>query len=210
MIRSLAAMTDSVIQQMEGGFSTDDSRLNYDLVRDKILRVSWEQIAKYYGKWVGQLPDVLYQRCCIDLACQEVCGSGVYRKTGQLPGMMGLVNGREIRFVGTVQGKPFERTTRRGKRWELYQPFSGKASPSYRIVGETLEVIDAPLGLEVVEVEGIFTDPTACKLCVEDDQFILPLSGELLNTVEVQVMKELAQVWMQRTIDKANNATPNA
>jgi len=209
-MRSLAALTDSVYQQLEGGFATDDSRLNYDLVRDKVLRVSWEQIAKYYGKWIGQLPDVLYQRCCIDLACHEVCGSGVYRKTGGLPGMMGLINGKEIRFVGTVEGRPFERVKSRGKRWEMYQPFAGKTSPSYRIVGEEIEVIDAPLGLEVIEVEGIFTDPTKCKLCLTDDKFVLPLSGELLNSVEIQVMKELQQVWMQRMIDKRNDATPNS
>lgn len=209
MTRSLAAMTDSVYTQMEGGWVTDDSRLPRDLVRDKVLKISWEAIGKHFASRIGRLPSVLYQQCCIDVSCENICDSPATRLVGTLPGIMGMLGDRSLRYVGTVEGRSFSPTTTRIP-YENYQPFAGKPTPSYRITGNSIEVINAPMGLGRIMIEGIFADPTVCDLCLTDEQYIIPLPPELLDGVEVQALKELTQWWKQfARVDKRNDSVPN-
>lgn len=206
-MRTLAAMTDSVFQQLEGGWMSDDTRLSYDLVRDKILRVRAELIGKVFASRIGILPDSLYQRCCIELTCIEQCSSGLYRLSGKVPGLLGLIGDRSIRFVGTVEGKSFERRRTSGKRYELYQPLA-TINTSYRITGDDIELYDAPLGLGIAVVEAILADPSTCPPCVDDDQLIVPLPADMLDAVEVQSLKELEQLWLMPR-DKRNDSSPS-
>lgn len=206
-MNSLAAITDRVFQQLEGGFVSDDSRLNIDLVRDKVLSVWAKAIERKYGSWVGALPDQLYQRCCIELECAEICGSGLARLSGVIPKLFGMLGSKNLRFVGTVDGTAYERRKSSGKRFELYQPFA-QVRPSYRIIGDNIELHDAPMGLGVIVVEGVFIDPAMCPPCREDDQIFLPLP-DIHDDIEIKVMQELQQIWMMRKVDTRNDAKPN-
>lgn len=206
-MNTLAAITDRIFQQLEGGISSDDSRLNVDLIRDKVLSVYGSLIAKLYASYIGTLPDGLYQRCCVDIACTDLCSSGVSRLQGTIPKLMQTVGNKNIRFIGTVDGTPYERRKSAGIRYELFQKHS-VTRPSYRMIGDVIELFDTPMGLEVIVVEGIFIDPSTCPPCVPDDQLVLPMP-DLHAQIEVQVMKDLQQVWMQRRIDMRNDAKPN-
>lgn len=206
-MRSLAALTDSVFQQLEGGVSSDDSRLNLDLVRDKVLRVYAELLGDMYRQYIGTLPDDLYRRCCIQLYCVEQCGSGLYRLTGNIPAVVSILGNRGLRFVGTVDGKPFEQRKTSGVRYEQYQPYA-ITNPSYRIISDKIELLDAPMGLDTIVVEGIFIDPASCPDCKGDEEVFLG-GTDLQNKIEVKALKELQQIWMMRKIDIRNDAVPN-
>jgi len=204
MLNTIAAITDRVFQQLEGGWMSDDTRLSYRLVRDKVLAVRADMIKEMMG--IGSLPDSLYQRCCIELSCQELCGSGVYRKVGAIPSMADI-GGKEIRFLGTVEGKSFERRKTAGRRYELHQPFA-TVNPSYRITGTEVEVTDIPLGLETVVAEVILIDPALCPPCKKDDELVLPFPALLIDKLEVRALKELEQIWLMPR-DKRNDASPS-
>ena len=206
-MNTLAAITDRVFQQLEGGISSDDSRLNIDLIRDKVLSIYASLVTKIYASYIGMLPDGLYQRCCIEIACTDLCGSGAKRLMGKIPKLMQTIGTKNLRFVGTAEGIPYERKKNAGPRYELYQKYAVKR-PSYRMIGEDIELFDTPMGLEVIVVEGIFVDPSTCPPCVPDDELILPMP-DLHAQIEVQAMKDLQQVWMQRRIDVRNDAKPN-
>lgn len=206
-MNSLAAITDRVWQQVEGGIASDDSRLNYDLVRDKVLSVWAKAIERRYSQYIGALPDELYQRCCIELACAEICGSGLARLSGTIPNLFGTLGNKNLRFVGTVDGVAYERRKSSGLDYTQFQPFAQKR-PTYRITGSTIELNNAPMGLGLIVVEGIFIDPAQCPPCKTDEEIFLPLP-DIHDDIEIKVMQELQQTWLLRKVDTRNDAKAN-
>jgi hypothetical protein len=203
---SLEATASRIMNEMESVF--DDPRLNYKLVKDKVLVSRAAVLTKYLSNYPGEIPGQYYNECCIPITCEPICeGAPISINRAKLPSTPGMLGKRAYVFVGTVDGKvSFDHRNSVVNDYEDYTPigtYDASKDPYYVLVGNTADLYNLPTpNMKTLLVRGVFSDPLSCK-CPEDRIFV---PEDHIDEIEQFIKKDLASFLIQRRIDKMNNA----
>lgn len=195
---SLEAITDRIVQSLEGHWVVKDGRLKPDLVRDEIIKIRAALLKEMSLQ--GTLDDMYQQRCCVEVRCEQVCDSPVKEFRATIPETItgGLV------YVGSPDGK----NAFLASDGMLYVPYTRflKKRTTYRVLNITTLILDEiPHGLKKIMVQGIFANPYDCE-CLDTDRFV---PAELLPEITKRVELNLANFLIERKVDKRNNQNPD-
>ena len=202
---SLRATASRILNDLEGEY--DDTRINYILVRDKVLVARASVIMKMYSKYPGQLPGQLYNECCFEVNCEPVCeGAPVEVIRGMLPSSpLATLGKRAISYLGSADYQvSFEWRNQHNTSLKSYIPFgTEEEDPYYVLSGQEVTVYNRPTeNMTNFLIRAIFANPYACKC--PDDKIFVPV--DMIDQIEQQVKYDLASFLLQRRMDKMNNA----
>lgn len=203
--QSLDATTWRIIEDLEGVY--DDSRIGYDVVRDKVLVARASVLMKNFARYPGNLPPQLYNVCCFEVACEPVCpGAPIEVVRGHLPSApLATLGKRAISYLGSADyAHAFEWRDEPITIKRSYVMFGSerKESPYYVMTGDSVEVYNRPTeNMTNFIIRAIFADPHACEC--PDDKIFVP--QDLIDQIEQQVKYDIASIKLQRKMDKMNN-----
>ena len=201
---SLRATTSRVLNDLQGVY--DDTRINYLMLRDKILVARASVILKNYARYPGKLPGQLYNKCCFEVSCQPVCkGSPIVTERGKIPSVLSSLGKKAIRYLGSVDGKvSFNWQDEDSTNFASYVVVGSKEEkPYFTLISNEVEVYNKPTeNMTNFMIVGVFANPKACD-CSDDEIFV---PEDLIDQIEQQVKVDLSTFLIQRKWDKMNNA----
>jgi len=102
MFWTIKSTVDRIWLEIEGGWIYDNSRLNRDVIRDKVLTARSAFLAKYLRTTLGSIEGQYFNKCCVDFYCEEDCpGSENKVWKADLPQVISDGALRSIRFLGS-------------------------------------------------------------------------------------------------------------
>lgn len=206
---SIDAVVSRIWHEIEGEFVFDDSRVNTDIVRDKVLVERAKMLRQLYFRASSGIPSIYYQDCCFEIRCQAICGplSKEYRAT--IPGLISGLADKAIKYIGSVDGAtPFDYVNTITPV-HSYTLTGNKNKPtSYTTINyNELRFQNLPRGMTKGRIVGIFSNPFECD-CIEGDKNIF-IGADMLSDLEKSVKLELQGFVLGRKIDKRNNTAPD-
>lgn len=206
--QSIDAVTSRLMNEMIAVY--DDTRLNREMLRDKILVGRANVLSKYLRQHLGTIPGQYYNECCFDVVCESICeGSPTKVFRGKIPALLAQVGKKAIKYLGTEDGKtPFEW---RDSAIEVGEDYSvigcKKKDPFFILTGRKATVYNRPTNdMTKFYIKGIFSDPFACG-CPDEDIFV---PEDHIDEIEQQIKIDLSTFLYQRRIDKMNNANTDS
>jgi hypothetical protein len=210
---SLASIGFSIRNQVKGHFSTDDERIDIELIYKMIRDVRSLLIEKQI-KQQGFIDPELYQEiCCLEIKCRNLECNGI--KTGEteyyveLPALETTFGRFAIKYFGTVDKKiPFNRKSFEGYLWGKSSPWTGN-KPYYSIVGFEAKIRNLPTTAgKYVCIIAVLEDPLngKCYRLTENDPY--PISQSMVHELELICIKQLMST-LQSLPDERNNAADN-
>jgi hypothetical protein len=202
---SIQATASRILNDLEG--DNDDTRLNYIMIRDKVLVARASVIMKMYAKYPGNLPGQLYNECCFTVNCEPVCeGAPVNVIRGMLPSsVLASLGKRAINYLGSADYmKAFEQRDTHNTNLKSYIPFGTvKEEPYFVMTGQQVTVYNLPTeNMTNFLIRAIFSNPNACKC--PDEKIFVPV--DMIDQIEQQVKYDLASFLLQRKQDQMSNA----
>jgi len=208
---SLAQIGFSIRNQVRGYFSSDDERIDIELIYKKVRDVRSLLIKSFYreNKFIG--PEMYQEICCLEIQCRQLECNGI--KTGEieyfieLPRLETSVGFAAIKFLGSADKKlSFTRKSWQGYMFGDSSPWTGN-KPFYTIVGDEARIRKLPTtGAKYACLIGLLEDPLdgKCYMLSENDPY--PISNNMVHELELIVIKQLMST-LQIPPDQRNNAT---
>ena len=206
---SLSALTSRVWNEVNLGYTYDDSRFNVTIVRDEILTMRAKLIAEVYKS--VSIPAIYYQRCCVQLSCKPVCNSPISEWTADIPSLLGTLGARGLSYVGSPDGsnpieyKPYVVANLKNSSYLPY-PKQQEATPFFTVMKDELTVFNKPAGLTNLAIIGVFANPYHCE-CELDSDILIP--ADHIPDLIKAVLFSLSGYLIEKKIDKRNNTTPD-
>jgi hypothetical protein len=202
---SIQAVASRILNDLEGDY--DDTRLNYIMIRDKVLVSRASVIMKMYMNYPGNLPGQLYNECCFTVKCEPVCvGAPTEVIRGMLPSsIMATLGKRAINYLGSADyNVSFEHKDTHNSKLKSYIPFGTvEEEPYFVMTGQQVTVYNRPTeNMTNFLIRAIFSNPFACKC--PDEMIFVPV--DMIDQIEQQVKYDLASFLLQRKQDQMSNA----
>jgi hypothetical protein len=159
---------------------------------------------------------------CVDAAeCCEIADSGatVLRTKEPIPKLLELYNKNLLTFVGTVDKvTPYQVTTPTQARWSKFNKYTGKSTRAYlQSNSNYLYIINAPNGIELINIQGVFENPEEIKnynncdgtTCFSKDSEY-PISSHMIPVITELIMSKELKVLASTPTDVSNNTKEDA
>jgi hypothetical protein len=210
MSKTLAEVGYSIRNQIKGYFSTDDERIDIQLIYDKCWDVRSILLKEEYRQFKKINDQDFTTECCLEVQCSSiVCNgidSGVKEFFVQIPKIEASIGYDGIKYFGTVDKKtPFRRVNYQGHMFSGHEKYTGRA-PMFTLVDDKAILSNMPTsGMKFVCLIAIFEDPRG--ICNENDPF--PLARHLVHKLELIVIQQLMST-IQIGPDETNNGRDNS
>lgn len=206
MSKTLAEIGYSIRNQVKGYYSTDDERIDIQLIYDKAWDVRSLLIKEDYRKFKKINDQDFTTECCLKVECDLIIcdgySSGEKEYYVTLPKIEGSLGYHGIKYFGTVDKKtPFRRMNYQGYLYSDHEKYTGSVS-SFTLVDDKAILKNLPTdGLKYVCLIGVLEDPRS--VCDEDKPF--PIARHLVHKLELIVIQQLMST-LQIGPDENNNA----
>lgn len=192
MSKSLAEVGYSIRNQVKGYFSTDDERIDIQLVYDKAWDVRSLLLKDEYRQFKKINDQDFTSECCLKVECREMICDGINSGEKEffvkIPKVEASLGYDAIKYFGPVSKKaPFRRTNYQGHLYSSFEKYTGKA-PSFTLIDDEAILSNMPTdGLKFVCLIGVLEDPR--DICDENDPF--PIARHLVHKLEMLVIQQL-------------------
>ena len=209
---TLAEIGFSIRNQAKGYFSSDDERIDMELIYKMVHQIRSSLIKEAYlpARFVD---NNFYQEiCCLEVQCRNLICNGLdsgdveyYVTTPQLEDL----SGAEIYYFGSADKKnKFQYRNYMGKLYGNASPWTG-LKPFY--VADRGEFILGNIptsGMKYVCLIAILSDPMngACFSLTENDPY--PIPNNIVHKLELIALKQLMST-LQNPPDQKNNSQEN-
>lgn len=213
---TLAEIGFSIRNQAKGYFSSDDERIDIELIYKMVHQIRSSLIKERFDEGL-YLDATFYQEiCCLEVKCREIeCAgqsSGMVEYYVEIPSLEDL-GGPEIMYFGTTGSatqprQEFAQTNYMGYLYSQHSPWTG-TKPRYIVVGKEIKIKNIPTsGLKYVCLIAVLSDPTQgnCFTLTENDPY--PIPNNLVHKLELIALKQL-QSTLNNPPDQKNNAQEN-
>lgn len=211
---TLAEIGFSIRNMLTGFVSSDDERLDMELIYKKIHDVRAVLIREDLDTR-GRVPFDMYQEInCLEVKCEPIVCNGV--DSGEvdhyieIPKLITGLGWSDIYYLGTVGRKGgFQRTGVTQFQYNEHSQLK-KKKPYYTIIGGKAYLKNLPSdSLKYISLIGILEDPmnTGCYDVTENDEY--PIPAHMIHKMEIIVIKHFASS-MGILPDEFNNAIDNA
>jgi hypothetical protein len=206
MSKTLAEVGYSIRNQVKGYFSSDDERIDIQLIYDKCWDVRSILLKDEYRQFKKINDQDFTPDCCLEVQCGTIsCGgmdSGVKEFYVEIPKVEASLGQDAIKYFGTLDKRtPFRRVNFQGFMYSGFEKYTGRV-PSFSIVDDKAILKNLPTkGLKYVCMIAVFEDPR--NICEEDSPF--PLARHLVHKLEIIVIQQLMST-LQIGPDEKNNA----
>lgn len=210
MSKTLAEVGYSIRNQIKGFFSSDDERIDIQLIYDKCWDVRSILLKEEYRQFKKINDQDFTSECCLEVKCRNIiCNghdSGVVEYYVEIPKIEASLGYDSIKYFGTVDKKtPFRRLNFQGHMFAEYEKYTGKA-PSFTLIDNQALLNNMPThGMKFVCLIAVFEDPR--DICDQNDPF--PLARHLIHKLEMIVIQQLMAL-IQIGPDEANNGRDNS
>lgn len=210
-----------------GGQTSDDETVSnrqlafiFNYYRAKLIR---EDLSK--GRTIDR--SIIQDLGCVPVECvdaAECCdlvdsGSTIIRTVEPIPEFVELYDKDLLTFVGLVdKSKSFQITSEAQVRWGKYNKYTGKSTKAFmRDNGNYLYIANAPKGIELINIQGVFENPEeASKFnhcdgtpCFSQDEEY-PVSAHMLPIINEMIMSKELKGLITTPTDETNNTTEDA
>jgi hypothetical protein len=210
-----------------GGITSDDETLSdrqllfiFNYYRAKLIREDLNKGRTIDRSIIQNLGCVPVE--CVDATeCCELIDSGVkvLRTKEPIPHLLELYERDLLTFVGTVDKvTSFQISTEAQIRWSANNKYTGKSPKAFlRDDKNYLYIANAPKGLELINVQGVFENPEeASKFnhcdgepCFTKDS-TYPVSAHMLPIINELIMTKELKGLVTTPTDETNNTTEDA
>jgi hypothetical protein len=171
-----------IIEDIERYTITDDSVLDYELIRDKVIEIHQSLMKEYVNSENASLEGYYQTMDCIQLDCKhDHCNIGgivfidpTTYYTAIFPPLIKTINYKNTRYFGAHGfAKEITRISLPGfissdaARWT-------KHDPVYTMVGDIPVIKNLPPGMATAKLIAILNDPTQACDWTDDDEFPTP------------------------------------
>jgi hypothetical protein len=206
MSKTLAEIGYSIRNQVKGFFSSDDERIDIQLVYDKAWDVRSLLLKEEYRQFKKTNDQDFTSECCLEIKCDQiVCNgfnSGVKEFYVEIPKVESSLGYDAIKYFGPVEKtNSFRRMNFNGFLYSGAEKYTGKA-PSFTLVDDKAILKNLPTKrMRFVCMIAVLEDPR--DICNEDDPF--PIARHLVHKLELLVIQQLMST-IQIGPDEKNNA----
>jgi hypothetical protein len=192
MSKTLAEIGYSIRNQVKGYYSTDDERIDIQLIYDKCWDVRAVLLKDEFRQFKKINDQDFTTECCLEVQCGSiVCNgmdSGVQEYYVEIPKVESALGYDAIKYFGTVdKATPFRRGNYQSFLYSGHEKYTGKV-PFFTIVDDKAILKNLPTkGLKFVCMIGVLEDPR--NICNEDDPF--PIARHLVHKLELLVIQQL-------------------
>jgi hypothetical protein len=210
-----------------GGLTSDDDTISnrqimfiFNYYRAKLIR---EDLNK--GRTIDR--SIIQNLGCVPVECvdaSECCdiidsGTTIVRTVDPIPEFVELYDKNLLTFVGTVDKlKSFQITSEAQVRWSRYNKYTGKTTKAFmRDNGNYLYIVNAPKGIELINIQGVFENPEEAEKfnhcdgtpCFDKDNEY-PISSHMLPIINELIMTKELKGLVTTPTDETNNTTEDA
>ena len=212
--KSLDAIASRVQEKASGGVHTNIDRVKLALVRDEIHKARAKRLQELARQKKFNIARQYYQKiCCLKVICEKIiCNgeeSGDSRMIVEIPSLIGELDRRAIRFIGTLDGIiNFEFRTSEGEDHSAFFPLLERVHEDipYAILENNMRLIlyNSPTpNLEYICVELITDNPEHPLILDECEEMPdYPIPGDELAVIEHYAYTEVVKI-IQMTPDLA-------
>lgn len=206
---SIDAVVSRIWNEIEGGYVIDDSRINIELVKDKVWVARANLLNEMYFSRNIAVPSMYYQECCFDIECVSVCSPFVKELEATIPALANGSAEKAIKFVGSDDLKMYFGYTQSIMQTANYTLVNaGRMNPTFTVLNmNRLRFKNVPPGMKKGRINAVFSNPFACKC--EDATSDIVIGSDMLQKLEATVKLELGNFILNRKIDKRNNTSSN-
>jgi hypothetical protein len=205
---SLAAIGFSIRNQVKGFFSSDDERIDIELIYKMVKQVR-STMAKNRYKEVGSVDELMYQEiCCLEVKCTEIIcngtGSGTFEYSVDLPILEDIYG--NIKYFGSGDKKySFTEKNWRGHLYAKASPYTGNLPYFTRVQNRAIIGNIPTPDMKFACIIALLADPLngGCYLLDENDDF--PISSNMIHELELICIKQLMST-LQIAPDNKNDA----
>jgi hypothetical protein len=211
---TLAEIGFSIRNQVKGYFSSDDERIDIELIY-KMVKQTRSTMAKNRYKEVGSVDELMYQEiCCLKVNCKEIVCNGIPSGEQEyyvdLPILEDIYG--NIKYFGSGDKKySFTEKTFRGSLYAKNSPYTHSLPYFTRIQNRAILGNMPTPDMEFVCIIALLADPLngGCYLLDESNDF--PLSSNMIHELELICIKQLLSTLQIAPDNKndANNMTQN-
>lgn len=205
MSKTLAEIGYSIRNQVKGYYSTDDERIDIQLVYDKVWDIRAMLIKDDFRQFKKVNDQDFSAECCLEVECGIVkCGgynSGVKEYYVNIPKVSSALGYGAIKYFGNVDKMtPFRRMNYQGFMFSGHEKYTGKV-PSFTLIDDKAILKNLPTtGQKFVCLIAVLED--AKGICKENDPF--PLARHLVHKLELLAIQQFMST-IQIGPDESNN-----
>lgn len=198
MAKSLSKIVYSIIEQCSHRVVSDDSRLDFEFIADKVHDV---RLLLLKEDWAAKrkVDDGFFKRsCCFEIKCGSPNCEGnklsdIEYHYVSLPKISTAVNGT-IRYAGTVmdnQSESFEISILSNSQWKVRgaNPYIPKKPIGTLINNSTLVLENIPEGMKYICVDAVWENPIIN--CETDNNADYPIPGDLIHKLEIVTIQHV-------------------
>lgn len=213
---TLAEIGFSIRNQAKGYFSSDDERIDIELIYKMVHQIRSSLIKEIHDSAMSLDASFYQEICCLEVKCRNIECNGL--KTGMLEYYVEVppledMGGPEVMYFGTTGSateprQEFTRTNYMGYLYAHNSPWTG-SKPRYVDVGKEFKIKNIPTsGMKYVCLIAILSDPTQgnCFTLTENDPY--PIPNNIVHKLELIALKQL-QSTLNNPPDQKNNAQEN-
>ena len=217
----------SLLNLYRGGITSDDEDVSgrqlmfhFSNYRAKLVREDLSRGRSVDRQLVQDLGCVAVE--CVDAAeCCEIADTGttVVRTVLPIPKLLELYSKNLLTFVGLVdKSVSYQITSPTQARWSKYNKYTGNTTKAYlQSNSNYLYLINAPKGIELINIQGVFEDPEDIKnfnncngtACFSKDSEY-PISGHMIPVITELIMTKELKVLATTPTDVSNNTKEDA
>jgi len=200
--RSLNKIAYAILNSYRGGRSSNDDPISIQQIKYHIINMRATLLRQDMNKNNELNYHAEQSLGCVEMelvdqveCCNFSSDCYILRSKQQIPETIRLKQKSGFTFIGTPEGKkrfPLETPTRAEKM--SWRPFTGKSPRSF-VLNNYVYVTNS-LGIEIINVRGIFADPTKAKNfktcegdpCYTDDSEF-PIPEDMITEIEDYIVK---------------------
>lgn len=210
-----------------GGQTSDDETVSdrqlifiFDYRRAKLIREDLNKGRTIDRQLVQDLGCVEVE--CVDAAqCCDIAdtGTSVVRTKLPIPKLVEVYERNLLLFVGSVDKlESYQITDEAQVRWSKYNKYTAKTTKAFmRSNDNFLYLVNAPKGIEVINIQGVFEDPEAVSKfnhctgqpCFDKDSEY-PISAHMIPIINELIMAKELRGLVTTPTDETNNTTEDA
>ena len=203
----------SIRNQVKGYFSTDDERIDIELIYKMMANVRSLLIKEDY-KLNKRVAEDYYQECpCLEIQCGKIECAGISIKSDtfyiELPDIEDVTGA--IKYLGTADlAIPFTQKTYQGLIYNDGNKYTSNI-PIYTTIDNKAILKNLPTpNMKYINLVAVFEDPNGCaNKCYQNaEEMAYPTPNNIIHKLELICIKQLMST-LPVLPDERNNATDN-
>lgn len=202
--KSLDAIASRVAEQVNGGVTTNISRVKMTVVRDQVHKARAHRLKEIGRQKLFKIPRQYYQKIkCVPVVCTPIIcdgeDTGAKELRAVIPSLIGELGRRSLRYIGTMDRKTeFDYRNTNGEDFSEYFPLIQAVNNPYAILenNNTLILYNPPTpNLEFICVELITDNPEHEIIANDCEEYgDYPIPGDELLVIEDYAFKECMKI----------------